>query len=154
MNRSFLCCFISCNWAMFIQNTIIILLWYKLLPDSYHAFISSAAHIFLNYVHTEDAVWVLLWSVFFYQEYDNFSSFHGRCLGNFLWKYWYCLGRCYCEDYCGRCDCYLYSRCWCHDLYQMLFSKVADILAIILCTTSYNNGICCRIYWFMFWLWW
>ena len=52
-------------WAMFIQNTIIILLWDKLLPDFYHAFILSAAHIFLNYVHTEDTVWVLLWSVIF-----------------------------------------------------------------------------------------
>ena len=65
MNGSFLYCFISCNWAMFIQNTIIILLWDKLLPHSYHSFILSAAHIFLNYVCTEDAVWVLLWSVFF-----------------------------------------------------------------------------------------
>ena len=134
MNGSFLCCFISCNWAMFIQKTIIILLWDKLLPDSYHVFILSAAHIFSKLcAHRRCSVAMIC---DFYQEYDNFSSFHSRCLASFLWKYWYCLGRCYCDGYCGRCDCYLYSRCWCHDLYQMLLSKVADILAMIVCSTS------------------
>ena len=61
-----------------------------------------------------------------------------------LLKYLYCLGRCYCQGYCDRCDYHLYGTCLYHDMYEMfiqhifvvivvLVAKVADVIAIIFC---------------------
>ena len=68
-------CLISCNWASFLSNRIIILLSDKLLPDFYHGFFWSAENVVLNYLPTQDGVWVLLCPLIFIRHMTIFNNF-------------------------------------------------------------------------------